>query len=113
MSSSCVFLAVQIFPVLGCSRSCSADGFAADKLELFCCERNEKHYNMADKPVCFFTYPNLSRAWLALEAVWLIVFAGRLIRSQATRHASEEGVHRGRNGPRVHTIFSPPTRGCL
>jgi hypothetical protein len=30
---------------------------------------------MADKPVCFFTYPNLSRAWLALEAVWLIVFA--------------------------------------
>jgi hypothetical protein len=29
---------------------------------------------MVDK-MCFFTYPNLSRAWLALEAVRLIVFA--------------------------------------
>jgi HD superfamily phosphohydrolase YqeK len=48
--------------------------FVADKLELFCYERNEKHYNMADKPVCFFTYPNHSCAWLALEAVRLIVF---------------------------------------
>ena len=35
-----------------------------------------------------------------------VTYSCRLIRSRTTRHALGEGAHRGRNGPRVHTILA-------